>query len=115
MYVSLPSIDGNQRSCESLEGATPLFVATFNGHDFVRYLVEKGDDISVTTAFSNGRYSGMTSLHGALTMPPPPPTIMCLTDVLCVHCVRRKLVPLASYFIQERIFLLYLKIAALLG
>jgi len=62
-------VDGDMRSWESLEDATPLFVAALNGHDpVVRYLIEKGAEISAKTALSNGMFSGMTPLYGALTV-----------------------------------------------
>ncbi len=56
-------VDGDMRSWESLEDATPLFVAALNGHGpVVQYLIEKGADISAKTALSNCMFSGMTPL-----------------------------------------------------
>ncbi len=52
-----------------IEGATPLFVASVNGHvDIVDYLVKKGADISAKTSSSAWRYGGMTPLNGALSL-----------------------------------------------
>ena len=56
------------RGENSLKSATPLFVAAFCGHDnIVRYLLEKGADVSVQTKNrTNLNYNGLTPLYGAV-------------------------------------------------
>jgi len=51
-----------------IEVATPLFVAAIRGHgDIVRYLVEKGADVSAKTfSVKEKHYDGLTPLYGAL-------------------------------------------------
>lgn len=52
-----------------IEGATPLFVAAVNGHvDLVRYLNEKGANVSSITSPTCCTYGNMTPLHGALIL-----------------------------------------------
>jgi len=66
-YHVITHQDGEREIRGSTEGATPLFVAAFNGHEEVaRYLVGKGADVSVRTAFGNAMHFGMTPLFGAL-------------------------------------------------
>jgi len=50
-----------------IDRATPLFVASTNGHlGIVRYLVGNGADILATTSTTNQRYDELTHLHGAV-------------------------------------------------
>jgi len=51
-----------------LKDVTPLFAAALNNNTtFVRYLVDKGADVSATTsALNSGPFGGLTPLHGAL-------------------------------------------------
>jgi len=53
---------------KSIQGATPLFVAACNGHiNIVRYLVEKGADVSAKTSSKTVlKFDGLTPLHGAV-------------------------------------------------
>jgi len=59
------------KNSSHFKSATPLFVATFSGHAaIVRYLLEKGADVSSKTCSdSNTYYDGLTPLHGALRNP----------------------------------------------
>ncbi len=50
-----------------LESATPLFVAASNGHaQIVRYLIEKGADISAKTRSVDQRKYYLTTLYGVV-------------------------------------------------
>jgi len=53
---------------KSIQGATPLFVAACNGHiDIVRYLVEKGANVSAQTSSKTvPKFVGLTPHHGAV-------------------------------------------------
>jgi len=67
-YYSDPTQPG---SCMiQIKKATPLFVVAFYGHNhIVRYLLEKGADVSVRTSKANAfpEYDGLTPLYGAVS------------------------------------------------
>jgi len=55
------------RNSLKLEPATPLFVAASNGHNkIVRYLIEKGADISAKTRSVDQRKYYLTTLYGVV-------------------------------------------------
>jgi len=68
-YYSDPSQPNSLQT--QIEAATPLFVAAFNVHNqIVRYLLDKGADVSVKTSHKDGflnDFDGLTPLYGAVS------------------------------------------------
>ena len=66
IYYTDPNCISNWNSARI--GATPLFVASINGHsNIVRYLIEKGADVSVKTFVVKEKYYDGLTLYAALS------------------------------------------------